>query len=71
MSKVEHGKSRVWYDTHCAICKKVFSPKEDRAKGHCTFKKDNTELDFLACLKCAKEAEIQVAVKQTKEMWQE
>lgn len=71
MPKVEHGKSRTWYDTHCAICKKQFTAKEDRAKGHCTFKKNDEDLDFLACLKCAKEAEIQVAVKQTKEMWQE
>ena len=68
MSKVEHGKSRKWYDTHCAICGKQFNPKEDRANGHCTFKKNEEELDFFACMGCAKDTEIQIAVKQTKEM---
>lgn len=67
MTKVERGKSRRWYDAHCAICKKVFSVKEERAKGHCVFKNDE-ELDFLACLSCAKSADIDTAVKQTKEL---
>jgi hypothetical protein len=67
MTKVERGKSRRWYENNCAICKKKFSVKEDRAKGHCVFKNDE-ELDFLACLPCAKSADISTAVEQTKEL---
>lgn len=66
-TKVEKGKSRRWYDAHCAICGKTFTPKEDRANGHCVFKNDE-ELDFFACLPCAKSADIDTAVKQTKEL---
>lgn len=67
MTKVEKGKSRRWYDSHCAICGKTFLAKEDRAKGHCVFKNDES-LDFFACLQCAKSADIDTAVKQTKEL---
>jgi hypothetical protein len=70
MTAVQYGKSRKWLDTHCGICKKQFSPKEDRAKGHCIFK-NGEELDFLACISCAKSAEIKIAVEQTKEMGKE
>ena len=66
-TKVEKGKSRRWYDTHCAICGKIFTPKEDRANGHCVFK-NGDELDFFACLTCAKSADISTAVQQTKEL---
>jgi hypothetical protein len=67
MTKVEKGKSRRWYENNCGICKKKFSVKEDRAKGHCVFK-DGEELDFFACLPCAKSADISTAVEQTKEL---
>lgn len=67
MTKVQQGKSQKWIDTHCGICSKAFTPKEDRAKGHCVFNNDE-ELDFLACIPCATAAGIQVAVKQTKEL---
>ena len=67
MTKVEKGKSRRWYDTHCSICGKTFTPKEDRANGHCVFK-NGDELDFFACLSCSKTADINTAVEQTKEL---
>jgi hypothetical protein len=67
MTKVQQGMSRKWYDTHCGICSKVFTPKEDRANGRAVFKNDEL-LVFYACLPCAKSAEIKEAVEQTKEM---
>jgi hypothetical protein len=67
MTKVAYGKSKKFYETHCGICDKIFNLTEDRYKGHCIFKNDE-ELHFLACERCAKSAEFQEAVKQTKEM---
>jgi hypothetical protein len=67
VTAVEYGKSRKFYETHCGICSKKFSITEDRYKGHCTFKNDE-ELDFLACEKCARDANIDTAIKQTKEL---
>jgi len=66
-TKVEAGKSRRWYDAHCAICCKTFGISEDRVKGHCVFKNDQ-ELDFLACERCAKQADIVTAIEQTIEL---
>jgi hypothetical protein len=63
--KVEWDKSRRWYETHCGICRKVLDPKEDRVKSHAVFK-HGEELDFLSCVPCAKQAQLQEAVKQTK-----
>jgi hypothetical protein len=65
MTKVAYGKSQKWLDTLCSICDKKFSPKEDRAKGHCVFNNDE-ELDFLACVPCSKCADIKTAVEQIK-----
>jgi len=67
MTKIEFGKSAKWYSEHCSICKKTFTATEDRYKGHCIFKNDE-ELDFLACEKCAKSAEMSTAIQQTKEL---
>jgi hypothetical protein len=65
MTKVAYGKSQKWLDTHCSLCDKKFSPKEDRAKGHWAFKNDE-ELVFLACEPCSKSADITTAVEQIK-----
>jgi hypothetical protein len=54
MANVEYGRSRVWLESHCGICKKKFDPYEERVKGHAVFD-NNRELDFLACANCAKE----------------
>jgi hypothetical protein len=67
MTKIWTDKSKKFYEENCAICKKKFNLTEDRYKGHAIFKNDE-ELYFLACERCAKESQFQEAVKQTKEM---
>lgn len=54
MAKVEVGRSHLWVEQHCSICKKKFINGEQKFKGHAVFD-DGIELDFLACEKCAKE----------------
>lgn len=67
MTKVEYGKSEAWQATHCCICKKVFSPKENRVRGTATFLNDEV-VKVQYCEPCAVSAEFQEASKQTKEM---
>jgi len=64
---VAYGKSQKWLDTHCAICDKAFTPKENRVRGTAVFNND-VEVKILCHEACAAGAEIQVAVKQTKEL---
>jgi len=67
MTKIAHGMSQKWYAAHCCICKKVFSPKENRVRGTATFLNDEV-VKVLYCEPCAVSAEFQEASKQTKEM---
>ena len=67
MTKIEYGKSRRWYSKHCALCGKMMWDTEPRVKGKATFLND-VEEDIIAHEKCVKEAGLQEAIKQTKEM---
>ena len=67
MTKVEYGKSRKYYETHCGLCGKKMRDTEPRVKGHAVFNND-VEQDIIAHEECVKAANIQVAVEQTKEL---
>lgn len=67
MVKIEYGKSNAWYTTHCCICKKIFTPKENRVKGTATFLNDEV-VKVLYCESCAISAEFLEASKQIKEL---
>lgn len=64
---VAYGKSQKWIETHCSICDKKFTPSENRVKGTAIFNND-MEVKILAHETCAKQAEMEEAVKQTKEL---
>jgi hypothetical protein len=65
--KVEYGKSSKWYSENCCICKKKLSVNEPQVTGKATFLNDEV-VDVRYCEPCANRAQIQEAVKQTKEM---
>ena len=67
MTKVEYGKSRKYYETHCGLCGKKMKDTEPRVKGHCVFNND-VEQNIIAHESCVKIANIRVAVTQIKEM---
>jgi hypothetical protein len=63
---VEYGKSLKYYSTHCCVCRKVFTPTENRVKAKAEFL--NGEIvPVLFCEPCAVTAEYQEAAKQLKE----
>jgi len=64
---IEYGKSQRWYNNHCAFCGKLMKDTEPRVKGHAIFKND-IEVNIICHEKCVKDAEMQEAIKQTKEM---
>jgi hypothetical protein len=67
MTAVQYGKSKKYYETHCGLCGKKMRDTEPRVKGHAVFNND-VEQDIIAHELCVKAANIQVAVKQTKEL---
>lgn len=67
MTAVQYGKSKKYYETHCGLCGKKMRDTEPRVKGHAVFNND-VEQDIIAHEECVKAANIQVAVKQTKEL---
>lgn len=67
MPKIAYGKSQAWYDTHCSVCDRKFTATENRVRGIAIFK-DDVAVKILCHEACAKTAQMQEAIKQTKEL---
>lgn len=64
---IAYGKSQKWYEEHCCVCDKKFTSTENRVRGIAIFK-DDVAVKILAHESCSKTAQMQEAIKQTKEL---